>query len=83
MANNRLALVCKECMEGAYLAKYYPSQGWWTSHNADYEDYMNAFLEKHTHGKSMWSAQEFTIGYEMENDTSFSWFEKEVKDGNI
>lgn len=76
MANNRLALVCEECKEGAYLGKYYPSQGWFSTMDVDYKEYLDAFLQKHSHKVSNGGEQDFMIGYE--NDGGFRWFDDDL-----
>lgn len=69
MANNRFYLVCKRCiMEGKedhlyFLAKYYPSNGWYTNfpeeRKQDFKDELDAFLDKHSHEKSMFGYGDF------------------------
>lgn len=57
MANNRMYLACRLCAGAEFfLAKYYPSTGWYTSRprgehlpeSLDAE--MNAWFDQHEHG---------------------------------
>ena len=60
MANNRMYLYCERCGEDEdtpaeaclfFLAKYYPSQGWYTrSTSGPFDDALNAWLDTHQHG---------------------------------
>jgi hypothetical protein len=53
MANNRVYIVCKKCLmeqngdHSLYLAKYYPSQGWYS--NGPKEEKLEKFFEEHSH----------------------------------
>jgi hypothetical protein len=59
MANNRMWLVCVECLatDGTdpedcrfFLAKYYPSTGWYTTREGKLDTEINEWLDKHIHG---------------------------------
>lgn len=75
MANNRLYLGCKYCMAHRqpekdealaqpklYIAKYYPSEGWYTPIEDGYWDQMEKFLQLHTHYID--NGEWWEIGYE-------------------
>lgn len=79
MANNRMALVCKDCNKGISIAKYYPQvkgvallydgSGW-----GQYPlntDRVNAFFVKHQHDhdESMWGGNQYDLRYEIDDDT--------------
>lgn len=49
MANNRAYITCDVCKESVYLAKYYPSSGWYISITSErLFDTVGKFLEKHS-----------------------------------
>ena len=76
MANNRMYLVCKRCDPGPteaalmpsrfYLAKYYPSTGWFNYGESDYAEKMNAFFETHRHAEG-----EAVQGYLFDDDRRY------------
>jgi len=78
MANNRMQIYCKKCLEMKPIAKYYPTE--WYCQNAD-ENPINDFLTKHS--ESCWKNDENAdhlggegmFGFRTEND--------EDKDGFI
>lgn len=76
MANNRMALVCKQCKVGVALAKYYSLGGFiggedskdnagWYRQSQDC-DQINEFFVKHKHDfdKSIAGGSQYYLGYE-------------------
>ncbi len=84
MANNRMYLVCTQCLQTPdvpwedchlYLAKYYPHQGWYFNRDpGKTETELGKFLETHSH-KSLFG-QDFAVVY----DTMIPGFPKEKSD---
>lgn len=73
MANNRMALVCKECNTGIAIAKFYPvdqkNPGWGQYPlNKDSVDY---FFELHMHGydMSLGGGNQYDLRYEVNDNT--------------
>lgn len=79
MANNRMAIVCKDCNVGISIAKYYPlgstiggpdaddNAGWYFVGN---EDRINNFYIRHKHDydKSLWGGEQYFLGFEMDDN---------------
>lgn len=78
MANNRMALVCKDCKVGIAIAKYYPmgegsiggvdseDNAGWYQQGTGMQDFINKFFikHKHEHDFSMSGASQYYLGYE-------------------
>jgi hypothetical protein len=77
MANNRIAIVCKDCMKGMALAKYYPLDGYiagpdtednagWYTQSTNQEEHLNDFFvrHKHNHDNSNFGGSQYFLGYE-------------------
>lgn len=64
MANNRVYLSCKECGEKIFLAKYFPSQGWYNEKD-DHAKKFEAFLEKHSHHKTLFGLDDGNVPFEL------------------
>jgi hypothetical protein len=68
MANNRMQLYCKKCLEAFALAKYYPIS--WGAANS--QDHLNNFFEKHAKSCPADENQEMggenMFGFRTEND---------------
>jgi hypothetical protein len=71
MANNRLQIYCKKCLEMATFAKYYP-YGWYCNSAEATGILVNLFLEGHS---NCWKAEEVgknegaeMFGFRTEND---------------
>jgi len=70
MANNRMQIYCKKCLEAVVIAKYFPLS-WYMQNN---EDHFNEFFEKHNacfiNGKEdhdeQWGTEMY--GFRTEND---------------
>lgn len=73
MANNRMYLICVPCQATSlnadddrapdftfYVAKYYPSTGWY-SPRAHLDEDLDAFFDAHQHGSL--TGQDFTLVY--------------------
>lgn len=73
MANDRMALVCKECMVGVGLAKYHPGDPhgflWRIPAFPERADQIEEFLRRHAHDKDhgQVSAKQFFLGYESDD----------------
>lgn len=68
MANNRMAIVCRQCKLGISIAKYYPRMGeesGWGQYPLN-GDRVNAFFAKHAHcyDGSMYGGHQYYLGYE-------------------
>jgi hypothetical protein len=73
MANNRMVIVCKKCNKARYLAKWYPSTGWYAAgepepdprYAVEYIKLLDTFLGKHDHSTDSHRSEEsFEIRYE-------------------
>ena len=59
---------CKQCGKEFYLAKYYPSTGWFTHQNIE-KDKLNEWLDRHWNEEDHdWIEQTFEMSYEVEED---------------
>ena len=77
MANNRMAIVCRTCMKGVALAKFYPldsyiggpntedNAGWFTT-SSNQEEALNDFFvrHKHNHDTSFFGGNQYFLAYE-------------------
>ena len=83
MANNRMALVCKDCNVGVAIAKFYPSGGFFAGDGAGWyapnnrADHINEFFERHQHehDKTSFGGNQYRLGYEIDDD-SWSYSKK-------
>ncbi len=66
MANNRMYLACTKCDgEAFYLAKYYPSTGWYTNRrdsDPDMADDLETWLDLHRHATPVPNPKPFPAG---------------------
>ena len=66
MANNRMYIKCKKDGAVFFLAKYYPTSGYYTDKDyfdGDFIDSFNDWLDKHNHDDLI-SENHFEIAYE-------------------
>lgn len=79
MANNRMAIVCKDCNLGMSIAKYYPQRkevallhdgSGWGQYPLNVER-MARFFTKHQHDydESMWGGNQYDLRYEIDDNT--------------
>jgi|GEM_PF-1878747 len=66
MADDRMAIVCKECQSGIAIAKFW-HRGGWTSPLLN-EGRLNAFFAKHADcvGEEGYGGRHYYLGYEMD-----------------
>lgn len=77
MANNRMAIVCKDCNLGIAIAKFYPHGGFIAGDGSGWGQYplnkegVNDFFVKHAHAhdQSMWGGNQYDLRYEIDDDT--------------
>lgn len=79
MANNRMAIVCKDCNKGVSIAKYYPQKkgdplfddgSGWGQYPLN-KDKVNEFFARHQHDydTSMWGGNQYELRYEIDDNT--------------
>lgn len=70
VANNRVYFVCDKCGEKIFLAKYFPSQGWYNE-KEEFSKYFEDFLEKHSHYRTPFGLDDgnvpFTLEFEIDD----------------
>lgn len=77
MANNRMAIVCKDCNKGISIAKFYPQGGFLEGEESGWGQYplnenrVNDFFitHAHEHDKSMWGENQYELRYEIDDNT--------------
>jgi len=69
MANNRMYIKCKKDGDIFFLAKYYPTTGYYTDKdyfNGDFIDSFNGWLDKHRHDDgNLFGENQYEIAYEI------------------
>lgn len=65
MANNRMYLQCTVCQEEVYLAKWFPSQGWYFNKSKEEMGTdLDRFLDRHDHIGDVLDGEWFKIIFE-------------------
>lgn len=72
MANNRMAIVCKDCNVGVSIAKFYPQGGFIAGEGSGWGQYplnveiVDRFFVDHAHeyDKSSWGGHQYELRYE-------------------
>jgi len=84
MANNRMAIVCKDCNEGIAIAKFWPQGGIISGNETGWGQYplsvesMDKFFIKHAHDHDQTSIGEGQYDLRYEDDNTWNYGEKPV-----